>query len=40
VYLGFEDLLKIPPDFYTKSWSSMSVERPRFEDLDFDDIKL
>jgi hypothetical protein len=40
VYLRFEDLLKIPRDFDAKTWSSTSVERPRFDDSHFEDFKL
>jgi hypothetical protein len=38
--LKFEDLLKIPPDIYGKTWSNTSVERPKFEDSHFEDFKL
>jgi hypothetical protein len=40
MYLRFEDLLKIPPDFYAKIWSNTSVEHPMFKDSYFEDFKL
>jgi hypothetical protein len=38
VHLRFEDLLKIHPNFYAKTWSSISVECPRFEDSYFENL--
>jgi hypothetical protein len=40
VHLRFEDLLNIPPEFFAKTWSNTSMERPRFKDSHFEDFKF